>query len=101
MRVLLLSVVIIISDQLTKLLVKGIHLTALGIQIEGMPYGLSRPVLGDFFRLTYIENPGMAFGIDLGGKLFFSIFSIIASGAILFYLYKAAANRSAFVSRSP
>src|SRR5436309_3721555 len=54
-----------------------------------MQYGSSRPLLGDFFRLTYIENPGMAFGIDLGGKLFFSIFSILASVAILFYLYKA------------
>lgn len=96
MRVLFLSAFIIIADQITKLLVKGIHLSALGIRIEGMPYGLSRPVLGDFLRLTYIENPGMAFGIDVGGKLFFSIFSIVASGAILLYLYRARSESLGF-----
>lgn len=89
MRVLILSACIIVADQITKLLVKGINIPFLGVYHEGMRYGLSKPVFGDFFRLTYIENPGMAFGIDVGGKLFFSIFSIIASAAILFYLYKA------------
>ena len=53
-----------------------------------MPYGASIPVLGDFLRLTYIENPGMAFGIDVGGKLFFSLFSIVASVAIFVYLLR-------------
>ena len=53
-----------------------------------MPYGTSRPILGDFFRLTYIENSGMAFGIDVGGKLFFSLFSLVASIAIIVYLYR-------------
>ena len=62
MRVLILTAGIIIVDQVTKLLVRGLHWPALGISWEGMPYGMSRPVLGDFFRLTYIENPGMAFG---------------------------------------
>jgi signal peptidase II len=45
--------------------------------------------MGNFLRLTYIENPGMAFGIDIGGKLFFSLFSIVASAAIVAYLYHA------------
>lgn len=76
-------------DQCTKIFVKGISIPSLGIQIAGMPYGFSRPLLGNFVRLTYIENPGMAFGIDVGGKLFFSIFSIIASAAIVVYLYRA------------
>jgi len=88
-RVLIFSVIIIIADQVSKLLVKGISLPWLGISIEGMRYGSSRPIFGDFLRLTYIENPGMAFGIDIGGKLFFSMFSVLASAAILFYLYKA------------
>lgn len=89
MRVLLLSFFIIVADQVTKLLVKGIHIPALGISHDGRMYGLSTPLIGDFLRLTYIENPGMAFGIDLGGKLFFSLFSIFASMAILYYLYRA------------
>lgn len=88
MRVLILSAVIILSDQITKLMVKGFSIPWLGISVEGMQYGSSRVVFGDLFRLTYIENPGMAFGIDLGGKWFFSIFSIIASAAILLYLYR-------------
>ena len=74
MRVLILSVLLVVADQISKLLVKGFTIPALGIHLEGMQYGASRQILGDFFRLTYIENPGMAFGIDLGGKLFFSIF---------------------------
>jgi signal peptidase II len=88
-RVLLFSGIIVLCDQITKLLVKGIRIPRLGVSIEGMQYGTSKPILGEFFRFTYIENPGMAFGIDIGGKLFFSIFSIVASGAILVYLYRA------------
>jgi len=89
MRVILVSILIVIADQITKLLVKGVSIPALGIQWEGMRYGSSIPVIGDFFRLTYIENAGMAFGIDVGGKLFFSIVSIIASVAIIIYLYRS------------
>lgn len=89
MRVLILSVLLVVADQISKLLVKGFTIPALGIHLEGMQYGASRQILGDFFRLTYIENPGMAFGIDLGGKLFFSIFSVVASLAIIIYLYRA------------
>ncbi len=88
MRVLYLSLFIVLSDQITKLWIKGISLPSFGIHLQGLPYGYSRPILGDFLRLTYIENPGMAFGIDIGGKLFFSIFSVIASIGIIYYLYK-------------
>jgi len=88
-RVFWVSALIIVVDQITKLLVKGVEIPFLGISIEGLRYGSIIPVLGDFFRLTYIENPGMAFGIDIGGKLFFSVFSIIASAAIFIYLYRA------------
>jgi signal peptidase II len=87
-RVLILSAVIVFADQFSKLLVKGIAIPSLGVSIGGMVYGTSKPIIGDFFRLTYIENPGMAFGIDIGGKLFFSLFSIVASAAILIYLYR-------------
>ncbi len=89
MRVLIFSGLIVLCDQVTKLLVRGLSIPALGIDWPGMPYGTSMPVLGNFLRLTYIENPGMAFGIDIGGKLFFSIFSIVASAAIILYLYRA------------
>ncbi len=89
-RVLFVTLGIVFADQVTKLIVKGLSIPFLGIHWEGMRYGSSIPVLGDLLRWTYIENAGMAFGIDPGGgKLFFSIFSIIAGIAILIYLYKA------------
>jgi len=88
-RVLLLSFVIVLFDQITKLLVKGVDIPALGITWQGMPYGASRQILGDFFRLTYVENPGMAFSIDLGAKPVFAMFSLLASVAIIVYLYSA------------
>ncbi len=96
MRVLWLTAAIVLLDQITKLLVKGIEIPSLGISLPGFPYGLSRPVLGDLVRLTYIENPGMAFGINPGGKLFFSLFTLVAAAAILAFLYHARRERILF-----
>ena len=96
MRVLLLSAAIVLADQLTKLLVKGASFPWLGIAWPGLPYGTSRRLLGDFVRLTYIENPGMAFGIDVGGKPWFALFSLIASAAIIWYLYRVRTERLGF-----
>jgi signal peptidase II len=86
-RILLVSLLIVVVDQLSKLRVKGLWVPSLGIEWTGLPYGRSINVLGDFFRLTYIENPGMAFGFDFGWKPFFSMLSIAASIAILVFLY--------------
>ncbi|MFA6233660.1 MAG: signal peptidase II [Bacteroidota bacterium] len=88
MRILFLSLGILFADQLTKLIVKGIAVPALGIAIEGMTYGESIPIFGDWLKITYIENPNMAFGLNLGGKLFLVIFSLIASIGIVYYLYR-------------
>lgn len=51
--------------------------------------GESIAVIGDFFKITFIENPGMAFGFDPGSqfKLWISLFSLVASIALLVYLY--------------
>lgn len=95
-RILFLSLVIVLADQGAKLWVKGISLPSLGLHVEGYQYGSSMQIVGDFVRLTYIENPGMAFGIDIGGKLFFSIFSVLASIGILVYLLMARNERFAF-----
>lgn len=96
MRVLWVTFSIVLVDQLSKLWVKGITIPFLGIEIQGMQYGQSVQVIGDFFRLTYIENPGMAFGIDVGGKLFFSLFSIALSAGIFYYLYRAREDNLGF-----
>ncbi len=68
---------VLILDQITKYLaktyLKPIHSVA---------------VLGDFFRLTYVENPGIAFGIRVNNKIFFTVLSIIAVVIIFYYLLK-------------
>jgi signal peptidase II len=87
LKVLYVTLGIVFFDQLTKVIVKGFSLPFLGIIWEGMDYGQTIPLIGDILRLTYIENPGMAFGIDFGGKIFFALFSVIASIGIFWYLY--------------
>lgn len=51
------------------------------------PHG-SIALLGDFLRLTYVENPGMAFGIEIDNKILFNILSIMAVLVIFYYLFK-------------
>ncbi|MCD7972063.1 MAG: lipoprotein signal peptidase [Candidatus Azobacteroides sp.] len=41
-----------------------------------------------WFIIRFVENPGMAFGIEILNKLFLSIFRIIAVLVIIYYLYK-------------
>jgi signal peptidase II len=64
-------------DQLTKWIVKWTMLP-----------GESIPVMGDFFRLTFIYNPGMAFGMRLGNTYLFLALSIFAAGLVFHYLYR-------------
>ncbi len=81
MRVLWASVLIVLVDQITKVWVK-----------LSMFYGESIPVVGRLFRFTFTENPGMAFGLELGGgdagKLFLSVFSVLATVAIGVWLWR-------------
>lgn len=89
MRILYLTLVVIVADQLSKFYIKGISIPILNLKLEGMHLGESIPVIGDFFKITFTENPGMAFGFDPGSdfKLFISIFSLVASIGLIFYLY--------------
>jgi len=87
LRVLYVTLGIVILDQITKLLVKGFTLPILNYYHQGMQLGQSIPVIGDFLRLTFVENPGMAFGIEIGGRLFLTLFSFAASIAIFYYIY--------------
>lgn len=88
MRILYLTLAIVIVDQLTKLKVKGISIPFLGIDVKGMQYGSSSNIFGNYFKFTFIENPGMAFGLEIGGKLFLSIFTIFATILIIYFIYK-------------
>ena len=89
MRVLYLTLAVILVDQFSKFYIKGISLPAFNLKFDGMYLGESIPVIGDFFKITFTENPGMAFGFDPGSdfKLFISVFSLVASIGLLVYFY--------------
>ncbi|NWF88218.1 MAG: signal peptidase II [Ignavibacteriaceae bacterium] len=89
MKVLYATLFVVIADQVSKIWIKGFNFPLLNLKHEGMQIGQKIPVLGDFFRITFIENPGLAFGIDINSaiKLWISIFSLVASIALIIYLY--------------
>jgi signal peptidase II len=67
---------VIIADQALKIWVKThMHLSE---TIE----------ITSWFKICFVENPGMAFGIEVIGKLFLTLFRIIAVGFIGYYLYQ-------------
>jgi len=89
LRVLYFTFGFIFVDQLSKFYIKGINIPLLNISFDGMYYGESISVIGNFFKITFIENPGMAFGFNPGSdfKLWISVFSLFASIGLIVYLY--------------
>lgn len=83
---LLLALSIIIIDQSIKVYIK-----------THFDIGEERKIIGNFFKLHFIENPGMAFGMSFGtgiGKLLLSLFSILAvAGIVYFLLYSIKNNK--------
>ncbi len=75
MRVLWITGLIVLVDQVTKVLV-----------VETMYRSQSIPLIGDWLALTYTENPGMAFGISFGPPSLITYFSIFATVVIFIYL---------------
>lgn len=61
--------------------------------------GQSVTIFSDWFELHFTENPGMAFGLTLGGKwgkIVLTIFRIIASGLIIYYLKSLIAEKAKY-----
>jgi signal peptidase II len=89
LKLLYIPLAVVIADQVSKMWIKGFSIPFLKIFHTGMLEGERIPVIGDFFRITYIENPGMAFGFDPGldMKMWVSMFSLIASIGLLVYFY--------------
>lgn len=42
----------------------------------------------DWFRLLFIENNGMAWGMEFGSKFFLTWFRIIVAGLVIYYLWR-------------
>lgn len=49
-------------------------------------------VCGDWFYIYFTENKGMAFGMELGGKLFLTSFRLVAVSLLGYYLYRIIRN---------
>jgi signal peptidase II len=75
------ALLVILIDQAVKLMVH--------YQMDfGTPGQIK--VIGDWFKLHYTTNPGMAFGMQLGsdyGKLILTTFRLVAMFGIGYYLY--------------
>jgi len=71
---------ILILDQWLKIWIK-----------TNLHYGEEFNMLGlDWARIHFVENPGMAFGLELAGdygKLILSLFRIVVVSAMIYYIY--------------
>lgn len=74
-------VLAIVIDQVIKIAVK-----------TNMSLGENFPVFGDWFKIYFIENNGMAFGMELFSKLFLTSFRIVAVGFLGYVLYRLLNN---------
>ena len=68
--------VLLVIDQVIKITVK-LNM-CLGEEIR----------IADWFLIKFIENNGMAWGMELGSKMFLSLFRIVAVIAIAWYLLR-------------
>ena len=73
---------VIIIDQLVKIYVKT-HFY-LGETVQVLP----------FFELKFVQNNGMAFGMELGSKLFLSLFRIVVVAVAIWYLVKVVRDKA-------
>ena len=75
---LLLGILLVVIDQVIKVLVK-----------TSMTLGQHYSVLGDWFQLLFVENKGMAFGMAFGGvvgKYLLTVFRIVLFGALCWWI---------------
>ena len=72
-KLFILGALLVVIDQIIKVLVK-----------TNMSLGETIPVIGDWFKLHFVLNKGMAFGMAFGGlvgKVLLSFFRIVLSEA--------------------
>jgi len=77
MRIFWISGAVVLLDQITKAAV-----------LQFMYREQSIPLLGDWLRLTFTENPGMAFGITVGPPYTVPVLSLVATILVAAYVYQ-------------
>ena len=85
--VILLVLAILLVDQTIKIAVK-----------TNMTLHECLPVFS-WFKILFIENNGMAYGMEIGSKLFISLLQILSVGVIALYAYRGATKgaRTGFI----
>ena len=81
-KLIILGFVLVVLDQIIKVLVK-----------TNMDLGETINVIGDWFKLHFVLNKGMAFGMAFGGyfgKILLSVFRIILFGGLCWWIGKLA-----------
>ena len=77
-KLLILGILLVVIDQIIKILVK-----------TDMQLGETINVIGDWFKLHFVLNKGMAFGMAFGGlwgKVLLSVFRIVLFGALCWWI---------------
>jgi len=80
-------ILILLVDQISKVYIKTHFVLSEEIKVLGL----------DWFRIHFLENNGMAWGKEFGGrsgKLFLTIFRLVAISGIGYWLYGAIKNNS-------
>jgi len=76
-HLLLVSLLVVVIDQLSKTIIA-----------HTLYPGESVKVLGNFFRITYILNPGGAFGTRIGSGTFYTLISVFAIFLGLYFFFR-------------
>ena len=79
---------LLIADQAVKHLVR-----------TTMVQGQSIPIIENIFHITYIENPGAAFGILANQRMLFLILTAVIVG-VMIYLYCSLSNKKSLTAIS-
>ena len=98
MKVLFVSFIVLVIDQVSKIFVKGLTIKSLGINLTGLIPGQKIPIVSKIFNITIAENPGIAFGLNFGDtfKFLVSIFTLVACILLAYFIYKSRTKSLSF-----
>jgi len=86
-RAVIIIIIILLIDQVSKIYIKTNFVLSEEIKVMGL----------DWFRIHFLENNGMAWGKEFGGKsgkLFLTLFRLVAIAGIGYWLYDAIKNNA-------
>ena len=81
-KAILLIIIVLIVDQVSKIYIKMNFVLGESIHVF------------DWFQIYFIENNGMAFGMEIIGKFFLTMFRIVAVGGLGYFIYYLIQNNA-------